>query len=441
MAGVLAPELWPVLGAGAVMLLLAVALLVLDFNHRLNRAFALFLVLRGTLNGLGALSQDPLWAALAERTAPYFHIALPFAALYFAWRYAQRYGTAALRARAPSRAPAALVAGAVLFEVAYALDHGLWSRGPRLEAFSVFVALKFLAYAAIALQLARDARRQPVGSRRGSTQLIALGFALSPAFLATKSVLVTLGEVLGPAGQDPRLAEPGYLGLRLTAVLTLAVLAWTAMQWRGQPEARRFLGALAVALASGVLVTAALALDPAGWGASLDIAADGLWTLALPVLVTFALLRHELFGLDLKVKATIRGSALLGVFVAVYFLASEGAESVVADNWGPPVGLAAAALLTLVQGPLQRGATRVADAAMPGVRPFEELSGDAREALYVAQVQAAAEDGALTAKDRRVLEVARQRLGLSPERAAALERDALPPDPAAPPAPRRGAPA
>lgn len=422
-AGAFAPELWPVLGAGAVMLFLAAALLVLDFNHRLNRAFALFLILRGVLNGAGALSQEPAYAAFAERIAPYFHIALPFAALYFAWRYVARYGRSELRQRSPWWVPLALVGAMLLFELAYARDHALWSTPGRLEALSVFVTLKFLAYAAIALLLARDARAQPPGSRRGSTQLIALGFALSPAYLAVKSVGFTVLEVLGPAGQDVRLAEPGYLGARLTALLILATLAATAYQFRS-PCPPRFLGTLGAALATGAAVAVAFAADPRGLGLSLDNASDGLWTLALPLLVTYALLRHEVFGLDLRVKRTIRYSTIAAAFVGVYFLTSEATEAVLSEAAGPWVGLAAAGLLTLVQSRLQRGAERVAEAVLPGVRAPAQMAAAERQALYLEQAAALWADGELTDKDRRVLAVARARLGLAEDVAARLEQEA-----------------
>lgn len=424
--GGLPAEALPTFAAGAVMLALAGALLLLDFRHRLNRALALFLVLRGVLNVVAFAAVVPGLEEWSARVAPYFHIAVPFAAGYFGWRYARWSRGAAPDGEGRGGVPLALLAAALAFEAAYALDHGLWSRAGRLEALGVFIYVKFLAYAAIAYLLLREGASLPEGPRRRSARVVALGFALSPLYLAAKSLGLT-GLDLAAAGAA-RLDEPGIAASRvvLGAVLVLlAGAAWHGVRGSAGPrERRRLVLALGLAGGSAAAVLAGYARS-AALGGALDIAADGAWSLALPVLVTYAIVRHQLFGIDLTVKQTIRQSTVVGAFVAVFFVASETAEGIVADNVGALFGLGAAAVLTMAQGPLQRWAERVSDAIMPGVQAPEHLRRDQRRGLYLDQARALLEDGAVSARDRRVLEVARDRLGLTREEAAMLERAAL----------------
>jgi hypothetical protein len=412
------PERLPLLLSGVVMLGLGAGLLHLRFGHPVNRAFALFLLLRGGLNlalGASAQSGDVAWR-LANDAA----IAVPFAALYFGYVFHDR----AAGPRRRALVVALLLGAAGVLLAAYALDRALW-RGPDGTTGPLFLLQKgrFLVYAAVAWWVGRAAFRPGPAPTRRSALLVGAGFVLDPAFFATTEVFdLALGVIP---------ATPFSQGANLLAILALVPVALFARQVAGAPAdpalprdlRTRVLALLVAALASGVAVGAATSTD-AALSVPLSLFVSGLWTLALPVLVTYALVRHQLFGIDLQVKRTIRGSVLLGAFVAAYFLASEGAESLVSDAAGPWFGLGAAALLTLVQGPLQRTATRVAEAAMPGVRPPGELGMEERRALYREQALAVWSDGRLTAKDRRLLEVARTRLGLDQGEARALEEEA-----------------
>lgn len=82
----------------------------------------------------------------------------------------------------------------------------------------------------------------------------------------------------------------------------------------------------------------------------------------------YAILRAQLFDIDLKLKWTLSKGTVAAAFVAVFFMVSEGAERLLSDRIGPVAGLLAAGALVFALVPLQRAADRMADKAMPHVR-------------------------------------------------------------------------
>lgn len=148
-------------------------------------------------------------------------------------------------------------------------------------------------------------------------------------------------------------------------------------------------------------------------------------TILFVVLVSYGILRTDLFDLDVRVKKTLSRGTVAAAFVAVFFVASEGAQLVFADYLGPVVGVVAAGLLVFVISPLHLLAERLAGAAMPGVRPVRERPHDEREALFRHQLEVAWADGRITSKEAKLLEALRGRLGLSAEEAGRLQSDTV----------------
>lgn len=412
----ISPAQLSLVASGVVMLGLAAALLALRFEHPLNRAFAFFLLARGSLNLLGGfftVTYDFWW-----RLANYPAIVVPFAAIAFALAY-RRWPAAVATRRL---AQAGLSALALLLAVAYAGDHALW-RAPDGTTGPLFLLQKgkFLVYALVGLWVAAATRPGDVSHR--SALLVGTGFILDPAFFGVKEVFDLASGAI-PA--TPYSQAANLLGMAALAPvgMHLARLASAAGDAASRGLRTRLAAVVWAALGTGGLVGAATALDPLA-SVPLSLFVSGLWSLALPLMVSYAIVRHQLFGIDLRVKRTIRHSTLVGVFVGVFFLVSQLAENLVEANVGALFGLVAAAALTLAEPRVHRYAQRVADAAMPGVRPVEQLGPAERRAMYVEQVRAAASDGDLSPKDRRVLEVARKALGLTDADAAALEAEAL----------------
>jgi hypothetical protein len=144
------------------------------------------------------------------------------------------------------------------------------------------------------------------------------------------------------------------------------------------------------------------------------------------VIVTYGVVRHSLFDIDLRVKRTLERGTIAAVFVVVYFVVTESAAELFADFSGSAyLGIGAAALLLFVLHPLERLASAVADEAMPQTKPLTELDQAGQIAFYRDQLELMWMDGVLTAKDRMVLTNLRSRLQLQAEVAEQIELEVV----------------
>lgn len=277
--------------------------------------------------------------------------------------------------------------------------------------------------------LLRDYAREDVPARRTAMLLVASGFSLAFLFDAFRVFmrmipLVTPGQgVWGTIDLlliDAALPFYGYAA---------AYAFWNA---RKSPDVvvrrgfRRFLGMLAVPILAVLLLRllGGPALNPVS---PLAMFVGGVMGLSLPLLVTYAIVRHQLFDIDVKVRWTIKQSTLAGAFIGIFFVVSESAQTFFTDTTGATyLGIAAAGMLVFAISPLQRVAERVAHAALPEARPLGDFDKAQRIALYREQVRAAWADGRLSRDERRLLNVARDRLGLSMEEAARIENEIEP---------------
>lgn len=142
------------------------------------------------------------------------------------------------------------------------------------------------------------------------------------------------------------------------------------------------------------------------------------------LMLAYAILRAQLFGIELKVKAGLRRSLIGAPFVVVFFVANETLEGLIAVE-GYVIGLVAAGAVALLFVPLQRGASRLTDRIMPGVADTAEYRASRAEELYRAAVEAAWFDGEVTHREAAMLDRLASELGLT---AAARRRlDVMPP--------------
>jgi hypothetical protein len=414
--------------AGGLMVLLALALLGLHFGDRLHQALALFLLLRGGLNIGAGLGRFAEWSDYAGRVSAYFLLALPFAAVYFALVYVRRYG----HGRPAAFLPWALLAGALALELAYVARHDLWPPtflvdplGVPADASSPFVlgaAGAQLAYALLSLLLLREARGITSAPRRRALHAASLGFALNPLFLGS----LFGGSLLFALFDRAYLPPNPYV--RAVATLTLLAVPLLWIGWhrglRRHPRQRRRVHGLFQLTAITALVP--LALTPTWPQAALTLVLfEAVWTLAMPLLLAYALLRHHFLDLDVRLHWTLSRGTTGALFVAIFFAISETAQTLLQDRTGSTsIAIGGTALLLFAFHPLTRATDRLATRALPDARPVGDHPRDVRIELYREQVRIAWSDGTITRKDRLMLEAARTKLRLSAEDALRLEREA-----------------
>lgn len=151
--------------------------------------------------------------------------------------------------------------------------------------------------------------------------------------------------------------------------------------------------------------------------------AYALGTLLAVPLIAYGILRTQLFDVDLRIKWTIRQSTVAAIFVAVFYLVTEGADRLFEAELGSWAGLLASAMLLFFLAPLQRFAERFAGAVMPNTTDTAEYAAYRKMQVYEAALTDAL-PGGISDKERALLNHLRDSLGISAVSADALERDA-----------------
>lgn len=441
-ADLFVPERISLLLAAATLVGLGAWLFFLDVSNRAQRVFALLLLLRGLTFLVGPLRSaadtardSVLWATLA----PYTIIPVVPIVIYFLSVYPRRRGLARFRA-----GPFALFALTLALLAWYVADHASYATiTPTVPAgyaeygpLFVLQALRLPALAMAGLVLAQEYRKNPKGSLGFSLFLMVAGFTLNALFDGTLAAFD-----LVKALQDP--GTPWFpwdwarWWLPVVAlpigVATCGSLVPVLGRARKDPElqevTRFFFAAVPLALASPFITLLPYAQAPEH-----TTFVMGVWRLLVPLLLAYALMRYQLFGIDLRLKAGVRRAILVGVFVGVFFLITEAAEALVSEDRAPLFGIAAAGLLAVMGKPIQTFAERAANGVMPDTQPVERLGSQARFRMYLHQFELVQQDGAVSPKERRMLGQLATLLDLRPGEAEAIEAGAMPArdDPAPP---------
>ncbi len=427
------------LATGAATALLSILLLWLDINKRANRAFAALLALKG-LSIL--LVQVPILfgaslTLFTFRVLPYVFIPIIPVALYFASVFPRQRGPLGR----PGGGWITLILVIVL-EGAYFARHSLFwivqagtPTHPALGAgagyaitsmgpLSLLLWGSFAAFGFLALLFLRDYTRAAEGAQRFSHFLVGAGFALNALFDGSRQI-AGFTSILADLDSYP-LAPWGWGAAFLPSLALIpatAALVLVAVHRIGTVQERRIETRFFIASALAVLTGLAPFFLPAEKGffnGPVLIVLLTLWRLALPVLVSYALLRYALFDIDVRIQRTIRRGTVAAMFGAVYFIISEGVESLVSNASGPWFGLGAAALLTIAIKPVQAAASKVATRAMPDAVPARAMTGD-RIALYTQHCAMVLEDGEMTNKERSLLDALAATWGLTKEQTKAVE--------------------
>ncbi|MHB8605935.1 MAG: hypothetical protein ACYDCK_11840 [Thermoplasmatota archaeon] len=140
-------------------------------------------------------------------------------------------------------------------------------------------------------------------------------------------------------------------------------------------------------------------------------------------LLAYGILKTQLFDIDLKVKVGLKRGTLAAAFVFVFLVVAQVAQNFLAGSYGWLAGGVAAALLLFALRPLERAASRVADAAMPRVTGTSEYVAFRKLAVYRAALEGAYEDGEVTTKERAMLARLVGELQITESDASAIEED------------------
>lgn len=204
------------------------------------------------------------------------------------------------------------------------------------------------------------------------------------------------------------------------AGLAFALLAWRSA--RSEPakrQARLYL--VAFGTRDAIFAATILFVMPLGIPGLAGVLAS-VGYLAFVPLLAYAILKAQLFDIDLKVKWTVRRGTVVGIIAVASVVVAEVAQNWLSDAFGYLAGGLAAGVLLLALRPLDRLGSRVADAAMPRVQPTDEYFAFRKHEVYRAAVESARQDGEVTAKERALLDTLRASLGIDPRIAAEIER-------------------
>lgn len=273
---------------------------------------------------------------------------------------------------------------------------------------------------------------RPLGTRAARWGLVSVTVLASVAFVAWPEVFWT-GVEPGPISDYyATLSTWGTAFWLVTAgIATYALVVAVSLYRRSQPgtlarsQAKAYLAAFAmrdVSYAATVFIGVAISGSVAG---RIGFIAQLIGYGSFALLLAYGILKTQLFDIDLKVRWTLEKSTVAAIFIAVFFLAGELAETFFGDVFGPYVGVLAAGVLVFFLAPLQRLADKIGDAAMPEVEDTEAYRQARKAEIYRAQLEELMSDDQVTVKERRALLRLQEDLGLDGDTANRLERNVL----------------
>ncbi|MCA1812950.1 MAG: serine/threonine protein kinase [Halobacteriales archaeon] len=207
--------------------------------------------------------------------------------------------------------------------------------------------------------------------------------------------------------------RPGLLfGLEHFLVLVAACGVWLAHAARAGPPASRTARTVALLTIGAPVLAEAVLASPLNTSGTSGL--YGAARIATVAALAYAMLRHRLFDLDLRVKGTMQRGALVAIVIGAFLLAGQAGSMLGGPAAGAALGVLVLAGLVLALRPLEGLAARLADAAMPGVSDTPEYLNLRKLEVYRAALEQAAASGTLGEPGRDgALARLRDELGLS----------------------------
>jgi len=139
--------------------------------------------------------------------------------------------------------------------------------------------------------------------------------------------------------------------------------------------------------------------------------------------MTYGILKLQMLDIEIRLKSTIKNSVLAGIFVVMYYLISEGANTVLSNQLGGLIGFAASALLTLLLTPLHRWADRFSSNLVSADIDNPDYAVSRSLQIYSAAVEETLAYGEITRAHISLLDRLKDSLQVSQEDATRLELD------------------
>lgn len=407
--------------SGLLYLLLGVFVALVKPRRALNAAFGTFGIFFGLLvfceNVYGVLGNEALpLRALRHHLQLLFFIVAVVALVLVAFWFPRPL---ARTDRYLLRSPIIIAAVYVVAHVADILQDVGSSRNDYWW-YTSWSSLNFFLFATTAFGLALFARRFDGSDRPRDAAQFAF---VSAALILYPSINAGITLTYVATGED------SWASSSFTAVLMASIAAlWLRNAHRaaaGTGTSARILAILPFAgILSGFMLASAFGADLA-----YSLGLLGLARTAGVLLLAYAILRHELFDIDLRIKWTLQRGTLLAIFLIVFFVIANVASEFLTSSYGFLTGGIAAGLLLFLISPIQRFAEGIAERAMPGVRDTDEYRRVRKQEVYRSAVEAAAADGAITEREREILSRLQDQLGLKAAEAFSIERAVSRPSP------------
>lgn len=211
------------------------------------------------------------------------------------------------------------------------------------------------------------------------------------------------------------LADVAVWGILLGGTTFLWLLASARASTAEAARAARDAALASVAIPLAVMVIGVVFADA---DASAWSVVHGIAGILFMAALVYVVLRHQVLGLDVKVRWTLSRGTIAAAFVAAFFVAGEGAQILFGqgNEW---VGLIAAGALVFAMAPLQRAAERLAEKAIPSANPASPSEGRG-EASYRKAVRLAIRDRRLTREEEAHLHELARDMGIDGARAHAI---------------------
>src|SRR5439155_1051331 len=113
----------------------------------------------------------------------------------------------------------------------------------------------------------------------------------------------------------------------------------------------------------------------------------GVSIIAFVLLLTYGILKTQLYDIDLKVRWGIQKGTIVGIIVAVSFVGEKLAESFLSKQFGWVIGSILAGLLVFAAPRLNKLGDKVATTALPKVEPTPTYVHFKKLEVYKAAVE------------------------------------------------------